>query len=377
MNQTGTIGIIGGGQLGRMLTEAALPLGFKVIVLNPAPDSPAAQVGAEEIIGDLYDPKALKELSDRADYVTVEIEHLDAALLAEVASAGKPVNPAPQTIQLIQDKYAQKVFLRDSHIPVADFTEINDEKTALQALEHFGGKIVIKTKRDAFDGRGNFVASSPDEVKQALLAFKGKPLYAERFLPFQKELAVMVVRDNDGNIYNYPVVETIQRNNICVEVLAPAQISEEFTVKAVAAARDVVRRLKGSGVFGVELFLTNDGRIVVNEIAPRVHNSGHYTIEACKTSQFEQHIRAITGLPLGSCDLQVPAAVMVNILGDRDGETNPQGIDKATSYPHTYVHLYGKSPTKIDRKMGHLTVTANSVEQAKDTAEKARTAISI
>ncbi len=363
--------------MGRMLTEAAIKLGFKVIVVNPSPNSPAAQVGAKEIVGDLYNETALKSLAKNTDFITVEIEHLNASVLEELARAGKKINPAPATIRLIQDKLAQKQFLQEVGLPVADFVEITDTASAEKALNDFGGKMLIKMRHGAYDGRGNEVVSNPEELKRALKAFAGKQLYAEKFVPFKKELAVMVARGMNGQTAIYPVVETIQERNICTTVMAPADISPAAAEKARQVAIDVANHLEGAGVFGIEMFLTEDDRILINEIAPRVHNSGHYTIEACRTSQFEQHIRAVTGLPLGPTDMIVPAAVMINILGEHDGETKPEGIDKAAKDPHTKVHLYGKSPTKIDRKMGHITATGQTVEEALERAQKARGAISI
>jgi len=377
MKQQGTIGIVGGGQLGRMLTEAALPLGFKVIVLNPEPNSSAAQVGAEEIIGDLYDGESLKKLAKVADYITVEIEHLDTKTLAELEKSGKSVNPSAQTLSMIQDKLLQKQFLRQNGIPVGDFVEITDETSAQKALEEFDGRMLIKTRRDAFDGRGNMIINSEADLKQAFEIFKDKQLYAERFVPFTKELATQIARSTSGDIKLYPVVETVHERNICVEVLAPAQIDPDIIDKANQVALDCAKHLEGAGVFAIEMFLTQAGEILVNEIAPRVHNSGHYTIEGCATSQFEQHIRAITGMELGPTNLTVPAAVMVNILGERDGPVELKGVEQAGQDGHTKVHIYGKSPTKLDRKMGHLTSVGESVEQATERARAARKLISI
>lgn len=377
MDQTGTIGIVGGGQLGRMLTEAALKLGFRVVVVDPNKNCSAKQAGAEQIVADFYDAEAIKTMAEKADFITVESEHVNTEVLNLLAGQGKPVNPAPQTVALIQDKLAQKRFLDEAGVPVADFVEITDEASAEKTLSDFGGKMLLKTRHGAYDGRGNAVASSPEELKQALESFKGQKLYAEKFVPFVKELAIMIARGQDGQIATYPVTETIHERNICVETLTPAEVPGAAADKAREVALQVAEHLQGAGVFGIEMFLTADGQVLVNEIAPRVHNSGHYTIEACKTSQFEQHIRAITGLPLGPTDLVVPAAVMVNILGERDGDTDPQGIDKAEQEPHTKVHLYGKSPTKVDRKMGHVTATGRTVQEARQRAEQAGALITI
>lgn len=377
MKAPGTIGIVGGGQLGRMLTLAALPLGFKVVVVDPGANSPAAQVGAQQIIGDFYDEQALRQLADQSDYLTVETEHLDTALLQELANQGTQINPSPGTIAIIQDKLAQKQFLQAAGIPVALFTEIFDETSARLALEEFDGIMILKTRRGAYDGRGNMVAKNHSDIEKAFKIFDKQPLYAEKYVPFSKELAVMVARGLDGSTATYPVVETIQERSICVEVLAPAEINPSASAHAHQLALDVANHLEGAGVFGIEMFLTREGEIIVNEIAPRVHNSGHYTIEACVTSQFEQHIRAITGLPLGPTDMIVPAAVMINILGERNGPSMPAGIDKADAKSGTTVHLYDKSPTKIDRKMGHLTAVGSSLSEARKLARQAKALISI
>jgi phosphoribosylaminoimidazole carboxylase PurK protein len=221
------------------------------------------------------------------------------------------------------------------------------------------------------------MVASPEELNAALSIFEGKDLYAERVVPFIKELAVVLAKDENGQVVTYPVVETIHQRNICVEVLMPAPVDEAATAKARQVALDVAQHLEGAGVFAIEMFLTADGDVLVNEIAPRVHNSGHVTIEACETSQFEQHIRAVTGLPLGPTTMKVPAAVMVNILGERDGPTEVRGVEEAEAIPGVTVHLYGKSPTKIDRKMGHITSVGDTLEEAKEKAEKARSLISI
>lgn len=377
MNKVKTVGIVGGGQLGRMLTQAAVALGLQVVVVNPSVNSPASQVGADEIVGDLYDEQALRQLAKVSDVMTIEIEHLGADTLELLTKSGHHVHPSPETIRLIQDKYQQKVFLRSAKIPIAEFKEISSPADAKKALEAFGGKMLLKTKHGAYDGRGNALISNQQELSAALEQFEGRELYAEAFVPFTKELAVMVARDTTGEVKTYPFVETFHERNICVEVHAPAPVEKTVHTKAEELATNVAKHLKGAGVFGIEMFLTASGEVLVNEVAPRVHNSGHYTIEACKTSQFEQHIRAITGMPLGSTSMKVPAAVMINILGERDGDTVIEGQEAAEAIPDTYVHLYGKSPTKIDRKMGHITSTGKDIAEAQTRAQQARKAISI
>lgn len=356
---------------------AAVSLGFKVIVVDPADNCPAAQVGAQQIKADLYDSAALKQLGQQADFITIEIEHFDTSLLDQIVAEGTPVNPAPDTIRLIQDKLIQKQALRSAGIPLADFIELPDEASGRRALDDFGGKMLVKTRRGGFDGRGNLLVNSPDEIKKVFEQFADQELYAEKIIPFVKELSVVVACADDGATATYPVVETVHERSICTEVLAPAAVDQVVANQARQVAISVANFLRGAGVFAIEMFLTDDGQILVNEIAPRVHNSGHFTIEACRTSQFEQHIRAITGLPLGSTDMLVSAACMVNILGTRDGPVALSGLDGALNDAHSSVHLYGKSPTKVDRKMGHITATADNLESAQDRAWNARRKLSI
>ncbi len=377
MNSVQVIGIVGGGQLGRMLTLAAKPLGFDVVVVDPGDNCPAAQVGAKQIQADLYDENALSELSERADYITVEIEHLDANVLERLARGGAKINPSPKTISLIQDKYEQKVFLAERSIPVAEFTIVNSQKDATQALSNFGGVMLLKTRHGAYDGRGNTKITNASELDAALAEFGSKTLYAEAYVPFVKELAVMVARDMNGNVATYPIVETTHERNICTIVQAPANISNSINNQAIEVATNVANQLEGAGVFGIEMFLNKQEEILINEIAPRVHNSGHYTMDACYTSQFEQHIRAISGLPLGSSAMYVPAAAMINILGEHDRPTVVKNLKEVLSKPATHVHLYGKSPTKVDRKMGHINVTAINAETALKVAKAARNKLEI
>jgi phosphoribosylaminoimidazole carboxylase PurK protein len=355
-----------------MLTEAALPLGYAVIVLDPQTNCSASQVGAKQIVGDLYDQHAIALLAKMSDFLTIEIEHVNADALQAAAVNGLSVNPTAKTIHIIEDKFQQKQFLDVAGLPVADFVAVDSLADAQQALSHFGGRMLLKTRNGAYDGRGNRLVKSIDELSRAYQDFSGKALYAERFVPFTKELAVMAARSQDGQIALYPVVETIQARSICLEVLAPAPIDEQLQKKTAELARRVMELFDGAGMFGIEFFLDEDGQVLVNEIAPRVHNSGHYTIEACETSQFTQHIRAVTGMPLGSTALRVPAAAMINVLGERDGPTRVTGVDKVAEIPYTTLHLYGKSPTKIDRKMGHITATGQNLEEAKLRAERAR-----
>jgi 5-(carboxyamino)imidazole ribonucleotide synthase len=371
-----TIGIVGGGQLGRMLTMAAHSLGFKVIVIDPSDNCPASQVGALQIKAGLYDGEALRQLAKLADHITVEIEHLETKILKKLSKSNVSINPAPETIELIQDKYEQKNFLQSKGIPVAEFKKIDNYDHALEVLKDFGGKMLIKSRHGAYDGRGNALVTSRRVLQKKFAKFANRELYAEKVINFTKELAVMVAKDIKGNIKTYPLTETVHHRNICSETLVPARVPANIQKKAFSLVNKTVKHLKGSGVFGIEMFLEGE-EVLINEIAPRVHNSGHYTMNGCLTSQFEQHIRAIAGLPLGDTALTSPAVCMVNILGERDGPTRVKGLHEALSVPRTYVHIYGKSPTKVDRKMGHINSVGDTIKQARSRARQARKHIDI
>lgn len=375
------IGIVGGGQLGRMLTLAARKMGFEVIVLDPTPQSPAGQVADEQIVADFKDGNAIRSLAQKADFVTFEIELADEEALQDLARSGAKINPAPATLSFIKDKLAQKEFLKKWHIPTADFSAVETKGDIVRLAGEFGYPLVLKARFDGYDGRGNAVIEDVTEIDAALAKLSGRKLYAEKFVPFTKELSVVAARALDGSIATYPVAETIHRNNICLEVLAPAPVPGLTRSWAEQIARRVLGRLEGAGVFGIEMFLVQsdigEPKVLVNEIAPRVHNSGHHTIEACATSQFENHVRAVTGMPLGDASLGVPAAVTVNILGDRTGPAAARGVEEALKIPGVAVHIYGKAETRPERKMGHVTATGATLEEAREKAERARTLISI
>lgn len=371
------IGIVGGGQLGRMMGLAAKSMGFTVVVIDPTKNSPAGQVVGEEITAEYSDATATKKLAKISDYITVEIEHIDTDTLQELVDQGAKINPSPKTISIIKNKFGQKEFLKKNNIAVAPFVAVETKEDILKAAKKFGYPFLLKARFDAYDGRGNALIRNQKDIDEALEKFGDRKLYIEQFVPFEKELAIMVARSTKGNIVSYPVVETFHKNNICHIVIAPAQVDEKTQKKAKQLGEKVMKQLKGAGVFGIEMFLTKDGKVLINEIAPRVHNSGHYTTEACATSQFEQHIRAITGLPLGNPAMIVPAAVMINILGERNGPVDVKGLDKALAIPNVFVHIYGKKDTKIERKMGHITVIGESIEECLKKAKKARKLLAI
>lgn len=371
------IGIVGGGQLGRMLTMPAKQMGFTVTILDPTPRSPAGQVADYQIAASYDDEEALIQLATQSDYLTFEIELANPDLLIKIARMGVMVNPSADTLLTIKDKLNQKQFLERNQLPVAPFLEISSPEDIAQVGKTFGYPFLLKARFGGYDGRGNAVVSSEQEGKGAFQKLGGKLLYAERYVPFTKELAVMVARDIHGTIVSYPVVETIHKDNICHVVKVPAPIPHTIQSKARTLAESVLTHLDGAGVFGIEMFLAQDETVLINEIAPRVHNSGHYTIEACMTSQFEQHIRCIAGLPLGSTEMKVPAAVMGNILGNRYGEVDVHGLDTVLKTPGLSVHVYGKEQTKPQRKMGHVTAVGKSLEVCEERVMRALSSVSL
>ena len=371
------IGIVGGGQLGRMLAIAAQKLGRYVAVLDPTPRSPAGQVADRQIVGDFTDAENIREVASLVDVVTFEIESANAEALEMLAEEGHDINPSPHTLALIQDKYLQKRFLTERGIPVAPSFEITGPADVSAAARAFGYPLLLKARLGAYDGRGNAVVGRATEITAALGKLAGRSLYTERFVPFTKELAVITVRATNGSVLVYPVVETIHENNICHMVLSPAPVEAAVARKAEALAADIMTHRAGVGAFGIELFVTAEGEVMVNEIAPRVHNSGHLSIEGHKTSQFEQHIRAITGMPLGSIERTAPCSVMINILGERNAPSDVRGLEEAESIPGVSVHIYGKRETRPERKMGHITAVGATLSEARERAERARTQITI
>lgn len=371
------IGIVGGGQLGRMLTFEAKKMGFDVLVLDPTINSPAAQIADEHIVADFKDETAIRNLASKCDFLTFEIELANAKILDKLKEQGIKIDPSPKTLKIIKDKLKQKEFFKEVGIPTPHFVSVASSRDIAAAAQKFGYPILLKARFDAYDGRGNYLIEKPAQIKEAVKKLSGRKLYVEKFVHFNKELAIMVARNDKGEIAAYPVVETIHRNNICHTVFAPAPVSKTIRQRAKQLATKVMKHLSGAGVFGIEMFLTKEGKVMVNEIAPRVHNSGHYTIEACVTSQFAQHVRAITGMPLGSTEMLVPAAVMVNILGERRGNAKIKGLDKALGIKNVAVHIYGKRETKVERKMGHITVIDNNLKSAYKKAATARNYINI
>ena len=349
-----TLGIIGGGQLGMMLTEAAQNLDdiSKIIVLDPTENCPAAKVGAQQIIADFKDEDAIKKLSELSDIITYEIESGNSDVLKKLEE-NTEINPSPDTLRIIQDKLLQKQFLQKNGIAVAEFEKIENKEELNQMIDKMGLPLLLKTRRDAYDGRGNYKINSKSEIDDALDLFSGKTLMVEKFVKFEKEVSVIAARNTKGEISTYPVVENIHENNILRTTIAPGRVSETVRKEAEKIAEKTMEVLHGAGVFGIEMFVTSDDEILINEIAPRVHNSGHHTLQSCNTSQFEQHLRAILGMELGDSSIKTPT-IMYNILGPKTFQGEYNVLFKKQDNIH--LKMYGKLESKPQRKIGHVNI---------------------
>ena len=358
------LGIIGGGQLGMMITEAAKNLSdaiSEITVLDPTDNCPAAQAGAKQIIGDFKDEDAIVKLAEQSDIITYEIESGNTDVLSKLNAE---IEPSPTTLGIIQDKLLQKKFLSENELPVSQFYEITSLDDLREKINDLGLPVLLKARRDAYDGRGNFKITSPDEIEKAYQHFEGKGLMVEKFVNFKMEVSVIAIRNTKGEIATYPMVENIHEDNILKITIAPARVSNDVIRNAGEIAKKTMQVLNGAGVFGIEMFIAQNNKILINEIAPRVHNSGHHTLQSCKTSQFEQHLRAILGLDLGSTDL-VHKTVMYNILGPDgfEGKYKPVQLEK----DGVYLKMYGKDVSKPQRKLGHFNVV--DMNDSKNTSE--------
>jgi 5-(carboxyamino)imidazole ribonucleotide synthase len=372
------LGIIGGGQLAKMTALSALQLGCDVVVLERKPVSPAANLATHSLVGNWDDPADLLHLARHCDVVTLENEFVDAQSLAALEAAGHALYPGSRSIALVQDKLIQKQTLAAAGLPVPQFRAVEQPAAVAAAAGEFGYPLLLKARRNGYDGKGNVTVRHADEIPAAwekLGGAAGHSLFVEAFCPFTTELAVIITRSREGHTATYPLVETVQRDHICHLVRAPAPVAGPVADRALDVARRAVAAVGAVGSFGVEMFLTAAGEIFVNELAPRVHNSGHYTIEACVCSQFENHVRAVLGWPLGSPALVAPAAVMVNLLGAAGGPGWPAGISPALAVPGAHVHIYGKAQSAAGRKMGHVTALGATVAAAEQTALRSAAAL--
>ncbi|MGV1789748.1 5-(carboxyamino)imidazole ribonucleotide synthase [Rhizobium sp. A37_96] len=348
-----TIGIIGGGQLGRMLAMAAARLNFRAIILEPQADCPAAQVANEQIAAAYDDAAALAELAKRCDVVTYEFENVPVSAAEELASR-VAVYPPPKALEMAQDRLTEKQFINGCGIPTARFHAVDSQADLEKALADFGGQGVLKTRRLGYDGKGQRVyRSDADSPEGGYAALGNVPLILESFVSFEREISIIAARGIDGTVACYDPAENVHRNGILHTSTLPSGISEQTAAAAREAAEKILTALGYVGVIGIEFFVLADGSLIANEMAPRVHNSGHWTEAACVISQFEQHIRAVAGLPLGN-PRRHSDCVMTNLIGD-DILALPEWL----RLDGTLVHLYGKTEARPGRKMGHVTTLAH------------------
>lgn len=373
------VGIIGGGQLGKMIAHEARRMSLKIIVLDPTEGCPASMIADEQIVADFKDENAIMRLAAKCDVLTYEIELANSAALKELETKSYPVRPAPTTLHIIQNKYRQKSFLNEHKIAVPDFELVRSEDHLYELCKKFGLPMMLKASENSYDGRGNFLITSKSKVHEAFTYFPEDELMVEEFVPFTKEISIMVARNPSGQVASFPIAENIHKNSILDTSIVPARIGRKVELKAKKMAENIMKVLQGAGIFGIEMFVTKKGDVLVNEIAPRPHNSGHYTNEACSVSQFEQHLRAVLDLPLSKPELLCPA-VMVNILGNErssGGSYSMKGLTRSLSVPGVKLYVYGKKTSKTGRKLGHITATGKTVNEALMRAAKARNGLEI
>jgi 5-(carboxyamino)imidazole ribonucleotide synthase len=367
----GTIGILGGGQLGRMLTLEAKRMGYRVITLEPLPNSPCGQVADEQIVAAYDDLRAIGELGARSDVITYEFENIPRVAVEALEHDRRLVRPDASVLRTTQDRILEKTFLRANGVPTADFAPVANERELAHAEKTIGYPAVLKTTTGGYDGKGQWVARSSEQGRAALVAAKGAPLIFERMIPFDRELAIIAARNVRDEIVTFPVTENIHDHGVLSTTIVPARVPEQDAQRVRDIAVTIGRALGITGAFAVEFFWSENGELLVNEIAPRVHNSGHYSLDATQISQHEAHIRAICDLPLVPPHLLAPAAVMINILGSGSGD-QLDGIDTILREPDLKLHLYGKAHAALRRKMGHFTVLSSDVATALTVAERAR-----
>ncbi|MCS5491204.1 5-(carboxyamino)imidazole ribonucleotide synthase [Algoriphagus limi] len=368
------LGVLGGGQLGRMLIQSAINYNQDIHILDPDPNAPCKDLAQKFVTGSLRDFDTVYQFGKGCDVISIEIENVNTEALEQLQKEGKRVFPQPEIIRLIQDKREQKQFYRDHGIPTAEFVLTEDKEEVKQNLDFLPA--VNKLGREGYDGRGVQILRDESDLGKAFDA----PGLLEKLIDFDKEIAVTVARNSKGDLVAYPAVECAfhPTANLVEFLFAPASISPEIEKKAQEIAREVILKLDMVGILAVEMFVTKDGEVLVNEIAPRPHNSGHHTIEANYTSQFEQHLRSVMNWPLGDTSLRCPAA-MINLLGEGgyQGEAYVEGMEEAVSEKGVYIHLYGKKLTKPFRKMGHVTVLDEDVDNLKKRAHYIKNLIKI
>ena len=368
------LGMVGGGQLGRMFIQEAINFDVQVHSLDPDVEAPCKSIATSFTHGSLTDYETLLNFGLDKDVITVEIENVNIDALKELEKRGKKIFPQPHILEIIQDKGLQKQFYSENNIPTADFEMIDSKSEIQQYISSF--PYMQKMRKGGYDGKGVQPLRSQEDIENAFEV----PSVLEKMIPFTKELSVIVARNEKGDTAVFPTVECEfnPEANLVEFLFAPAAISNEIEVKANNIAIDVITKLGMVGILAVELFLLENGEVLVNEIAPRPHNSGHHTIECNVTSQYEQHLRAVLNLPLGSTKT-IQSGVMINLLGEKgfEGDVYYEGLEKAISLEGVKVHIYGKQKTKSFRKMGHVTVGNKDIEQAKKTAREVQSILKV
>lgn len=367
-----TIGMLGGGQLGRMFTIAARTMGYEVIVVDPDSNSPAGQLATRHVCAPYDDPAALAIIAQDCDVVTTEFENIPASTLEHLAAAC-PVRPGSHAVTITQDRIHEKTFLREQDIPTAPFAVIQSEQDLETGMQQIGTPAILKVSRFGYDGKGQFAVSNEQQATEGWQALKHEPCVLEQRMPLDVEVSVVLARAVDGQVMTYPVAENIHEHGILDISIVPARINDALRQQLLEIATRIANELEYIGVMAVEFFVSND-KVLVNEIAPRPHNSGHYTLDACVTDQFEQQVRAVCGLPLGDSRLLSPV-VMVNMLGDlwHDGEA--PDWQHLLGHDNVKLHLYGKQEARPGRKMGHYNVVADSIDKALMLASETQTAL--
>jgi 5-(carboxyamino)imidazole ribonucleotide synthase len=364
-----TLGVLGGGQLGKMFALAALQMGYRVAAFTNEPNSPIEQVCSQVTVGDYNDPAALQNFGSKVSVVTIEFENIPSAAL-EALESQTLVRPGPSVLHITQHRLREKTFLSEKHYPIAEFFPVRSAADLHEALTKLGTPAVLKTAGFGYDGKGQRLIKSVEEGEAAYAAMNGQEAILEKFVDFEKEISVIGARSQSGDFVAYGPIENVHENHILDLSLAPARINWTLAEEAIDLTRSIMDSLDVVGLLCVEMFVTHDEVLIVNELAPRPHNSGHFSIEACPTSQFEQQVRTITGLPLGTSETERGSA-MVNLLGDLWSDGEPDWAS-AVALPDVHLHLYGKTEARPGRKMGHITACARWADEAVDRAKSAR-----
>ncbi len=356
-----TLGMLGGGQLGRMFTIAARTMGYEVVVLDPDKESPAGKLATTHICADYSNQTALDQIANSCDAVTTEFENVPSSTLEALAKTG-PVRPGAKAVTIAQDRIHEKNFLKDNGFPTAPFADIHSLEELKAGIKKIGTPAILKVSRFGYDGKGQFSINTESDAEKAWQTLQGEDCVLEQRMPLDIEVSVVLARGIEGEVVTYPVSENIHESGILDVTVVPARIDNELESKVLAMAKDIATALDYVGIMAVEFFISN-GKLLVNEIAPRPHNSGHYTLDACVTDQFEQQVRAVCGLPLGDTTLLSPV-VMINMLGDIWHDGKAPKWQKLLDHPNVKLHLYGKREARPGRKMGHFNVLSANIDDA-------------